>query len=150
MAMGRRQNKRIIFRKASVFAEYAVLIFIITAAIAGVHYFLKRSIQARVKDTSDEYLGHGQGLEWGSSMTFMQSSSRVQKNEQFGGNMQVSADSTMTQTTLTAPVPSIQGWSAMEHKGSALHVQDAPGAAAAPDYPDLEYKDWTDQGWPLH
>ncbi len=140
-------NDKVLFKKASVFAEYAILIFIIVAVIAGVTYFLKRSIQSNVKDASDEYLGTGQGLEWGSSIAFVSSTSNLEKSEEYGGNMQVHASSTVSQTSLQAPVPSIKGWSAMEHKGSALHVQDAPSAATAPDYPDLEYKKWEDQKW---
>jgi hypothetical protein len=148
-------NKKSIFKKANVFAEYAILIFLIVAVISGVSYFLKRSIQERVRMETLEHiegggLYSGHGLEWGSSITFSSSDSSLEKNEEFGGNMAVTAESQMGQTTLQAPVPSIKGWSVMEHKGSALSVQDAPTAAPAPSYPSLEYKDWQDQGWPLH
>lgn len=142
-------NKKSIFKKANVFAEYAILIFIIVAVISGVSYFLKRSIQARVQQETLEHiegggLYSGHGLEWGSSITFSRSESELEKNEEFGGNMAVTAQSEMGQATLQAPVPSIQGWSVMEHKGSTLSVQDAPSAATVPDYPSLEYKDWKD------
>ncbi|MFA5271134.1 MAG: hypothetical protein WC412_02185 [Candidatus Omnitrophota bacterium] len=145
-------NKKSFFKKANVFAEYAILISIIVAVISGVSYFLKRSIQERVRMETLEHiegggLYSGHGLEWGSSLTFSSSDSTLEKNEEFGGNAKVTAESQMGQTTLQAPVPSIQGWSVMEHKGSALSVQDAPSAAPAPDYPSLEYKDWNDKNW---
>jgi uncharacterized protein (UPF0333 family) len=152
MEMGKKPNKKVILKKASAFAEYAILIFIIVAVIGGVHYFMKRAIQSHVKDLTDKYIRSGggaahAGLEWGSSTTFSSSSSTLTKNEEFGGNMTITSQSNISQTTLQAPVPSIRGWSAMEHKGSALHVQDAPSAAVTPDYPDLEYKKWDDKDW---
>lgn len=148
-------SKKIIFKKATAFAEYAILIFIIVAVISGVSYFLKRSIQSRVEQETLEHLEggglySGHGLEWGSSITFSRGESTLEKNEEFGGNTTVTAESEMGQTSLQAPVPSIRGFSVMEHKGSAISVQDAPTAAPAPSYPSLEYKDWQDQGWPLH
>ncbi len=154
--MNSKANKTHLYiRRANVFAEYAILIFIIVAAVAGVTYFVKRSIQSNVKDMTDKYIRNAEstggaahaGLEWASSMSLTSNSSTLQKNEQFGGNMTVTSQSTVSQTTLQAPIPSIQGWSVMEHKGAVLHIQDAATPAVTPSYPSLEYKGWEDKNW---
>ena len=147
-------------RKANAILEYGILLFIVIGAVAGIHYFLKRHIQARVRrEARSEGLvqglsadpGPGQGLEWGSSITIIpRSKTTFDRHEEVGGDVTTRVVTESSQITLQAPVPSIRGWSAMEHKGSALHVQDAPTAAPTPDYPDLEYKDWEDQKWPKH
>jgi hypothetical protein len=150
-------------RKANVILEYGILLMIVVGAVAGVNTYLKRHIQARIVHEAEGDFpplvqglsvrggyGPGQGLEWASSMTIGGSSSTFTRNELPGENLRYTSGSSSSSTTLQAPVPSIQGWSVMEHKGSALHAQDAPSAATVPDYPDLEYKEWEDQGWPLH
>lgn len=148
-------------KKANALVEYGILLMIVVGAVAGINSYLKRHIQARIIDEADREglvqglsvrggSGPGQGLEWASSMTIGGSHSSTNRLESPGPDVIFSSQSTTTSFTGQTPVPSIKGWSAMEHKGSAISVQDSPSAPTVPDYPDLEYKDWNDQGWPFH
>ncbi|MCF7907285.1 MAG: hypothetical protein K9L86_00190 [Candidatus Omnitrophica bacterium] len=131
------------FRKTNAILEYGVVLVIVLGAMAGINAFLKRNIQRRVHDESDAWLGHGQGLEWEMSITHSDSSSNVNRDENMGANFDINAQTSSSSVTYSPPMPPY----IMEHKGSALHIQDAPSAAPLPDYPDLEYKDWEDREW---
>lgn len=137
-------------KAAYTMIEYGILIAVVVAFLIGVNNYIQRHIQARVKAESDRLLGHGQGLEWGSSVSISSSNTSIRRKEQPGGRAKVTSSAKTTQVTGQAPVPSIRGWSAMEHKGSAIHVQDAASGPTKPDYPDLEYKSWDDRGWPKY
>ena len=130
------------FRKANAILEYGLVIIIVLGAMAGINAFLRRNIQGRVKDESDLYLGHGQGLEWGMSITRSDSSSSVDRVEQLGADFNIEAKTKSSSVTYSPPMPP----RLMEHKGSISHVQEAVTKPPTPDYPELEYKDWTDIG----
>ncbi|MDD5070469.1 MAG: hypothetical protein PHV17_07040 [Candidatus Omnitrophica bacterium] len=122
-------------KRASAIAEYAILVFIVISFLSGVYYLLKRHVQARVKHESDVYLQKGFGLEWASRVTFSGASSDFDRYEQVGGDIVVDAESKSSSVTLTAPPPSLQGWSIMEHKSSSIHVQDPAMPPPQVDYP---------------
>ncbi|MDD5429893.1 MAG: hypothetical protein PHE97_04145 [Candidatus Omnitrophica bacterium] len=149
-------KRNVLYRKSNAILEYGIIIFVVVGALTGMHMYLQRHIQARIKDEARRtgfvlyQPGPGIGLEWGSSLTIYSSSSTSERTEEIGGKTNIDIDTSSSQTTLQAPVPSIKGFSVMEHKGSAISVQDAPSAAPLPDYPDLEYKEWDDQGWEMH
>lgn len=141
-------------KKANAVLEYGILIMIVVSAIAGIHYFLSRHIQTRVVAEARRTglvqglsadPGPGQGLEWASSLSYTRATSSTDRVETVGGGVVSTSRSDSSYITATAPPPSIRGWSLMEHKGEAIHVQDAPSAAPSLDYPDLEYKEWTDK-----
>jgi len=126
-------------RKANAILEYGVLIVIVVGAMAGINLYLKRHIQARLKRESDALLGHGQGLEWQASISYSTSSSDSREAESQGANFDINTQSQSGSVTYTPPTPPY----IMEHKGSALHVQDAATKPPEPDYPDLEYDKWS-------
>ncbi|MBD3246929.1 MAG: hypothetical protein GF333_08005 [Candidatus Omnitrophica bacterium] len=147
-------------KKANSVTEYAIVIFLAAVAFAGVFFFLKRHVQARVKAESDRYIGHGHGLEWETNrLTITNVDSRYHRHEQRGGDMVVSSDTDTDFTTLTAPVPSFRGFGPMMHKQSTLHVQDpalpAPsvggggGGGSAVDNPSHEGKQETHETEPV-
>ncbi len=128
--------------KANVILEYGVLLVIVLGAMAGINAYLKRHIQARVKHESDTYLGHGQGLEWEMYITHTDSDTSVDRKEDIGADFRIVSKSGSDSITITPPMPPY----IMEHKGSALHIQDAPSKPSAPDYPDLVYDKWDLEG----
>jgi len=147
-------NKR---RKANAILEYSVLMFIIVGFLVSIHYMVKRNVQARLKAESDHYLRHGQGLEWGSDITFSRSETDYERKEEAGGDVVIQSEVESNYLKLAAPPPSVPGKvpliggsSVMDHKQSVMHVQDVAGAPPLPQYPDLEYKDWQDQGGEWH
>lgn len=141
-------------KKANAILEYGILIVIVVSAIAGINYFLSRHIQTRVVAEARHTglvqglsadPGPGQGLEWASSLTFSHSTSSVDRSETIGGGVLSTSKTDGTYITASAPPPSLEGWSIMEHKGEAINAQDAPGAAPGITYPELEYKEWQDK-----
>lgn len=134
------------FRKANAILEYSIVFFIVISAVAGVNKYMQKHIKARIKSESDAKLGHGQGLEWASSISFSSSKSTYDRSEEFGAGVTSQSETQSSFVSASAPPPSIKGWSVMEHKGSAIHVQDAASGAPAPSYPGLDYQDWQDNG----
>lgn len=126
-----------VLKKGNVILEYSMIIVIVITAVYGVYYFLKRSIQAKIKIDSDEYIGHGQGLEWETnSLAFSNAETDYRRTETEGGGIAIRSEFDSSHTTLTAPVPSFQGYGPMMHKQAGLHVQDAVSAAPTPQNPE--------------
>lgn len=132
-------------KKANVILEYGILIFIVTSFLAGIYYFLNRHIQARVKAEADRENPHSltSSFIWEGTVTRSTQSTTHDRDEYVGGDTVVSSSVETTYVSASAPIPPNVPF-------ASLHVQDAASAAPAPDYPDLEYKGWDDQGWPLH
>jgi uncharacterized protein (UPF0333 family) len=122
-------------KEANAIIEYSIVIAIIVAAMAGIHHFLKRSIQARVKyeiDTISPY-GKGAGLEWEeNTLSWRDSNTNYHKIENFGGNFTVSAVTREQYTTLSLPMPPY----VMEHKNASRDVQDVAVSPPKIDMPD--------------
>jgi len=133
-------------KKANAILEYSIVFFIVVGLVAGVNKYLQKHIKARIKAESDTQLGTGQGLEWASSMSLSTSKSTFNREEEMGAGVTSKSNISSAYVSASAPPPSIKGWSVMEHKGSAVHVQDAASAAPAPSYPGLAYEDWQDNG----
>ncbi|MBU2103200.1 MAG: hypothetical protein ABH865_01370 [Candidatus Omnitrophota bacterium] len=123
-------------RKANALVEYSVVLMIVAGAVYGMFTELKRTVQMKIKKESDQYIGHGHGLEWnGESLSIITSNSDYQRREIPGGEIVTQANADMGSVVLTAPVPSFQGYSPMMHKQAGLHVQDAAQPAPKPDNP---------------
>lgn len=118
-------------RKSNALIEYGVLLVIVTAALFSMQYILSRHIKARIKQESDLKLGHGQGLEWSLSIGGGRSSMEYNKQESIGGNLESQAVSSSFSVTYMPPTPPY----VLEHKGSALHVQDAATMPPVDSYP---------------
>ncbi|MDD5194839.1 MAG: hypothetical protein PHQ96_04075 [Candidatus Omnitrophica bacterium] len=129
--------KEKLLRKANVILEYSMIIVIVISAVYGVYYFLKRSIQGKLKDESDQYIGHGQGLEWETNtLTITGVNSDYRRVETEGGGIAVNTEFEASHVALTAPVPSFRGYGPMMHKQAGVHVQDAVMPAPTPQNPE--------------
>lgn len=127
------------FRKSNAILEYGVVLIIVLGAMAGINAFLKRHVQARLKSESDALLSHGQGLEWEASISRTTSSSIVDRDETLGANFDITAHSESSSFTYSPPMPPY----IMEHKGSAMHVQDA--AMQPPQLNNPQHQEQSDE-----
>ena len=137
-------NKMKIFRKANVILEYGIVLFIVVGFMAGVNTYIQRALNSSLKGQTDRIMGKGVP---GYSLSFTTSTagSTLDKVEG-GGSYGVSDKYNGFSVTFTPPAPPYIN----EHKGSSLHAQDAASKPPEPDYPDLEYDGWDDQGWQLN
>lgn len=139
---------KFINRRANAILEYGIVLFIVISVGVGIQRYLRKHIHARVLAEAratglvqglSANPGPGQGLEWGSSATLSRSESSFKRQETPGGALEVRATSESSFVSGQAPPPSIKNWSVMEHKGEAIHIQDAPTSPPAPRYPRLLY-----------
>ena len=98
--------------------------------------FIKRTIQGRVKDLTDDYIGEqGSGLEpEGSSTRNSDSTYSYSLSEDQGGEMRVSSDARTN-------------WNLQIEQG-ASEVVDYAKKPPEMKHPDIEYIEW-DQHWNL-
>ncbi len=129
-------------KKSNAILEYGVILAVVVGAMAGISFYLKRHIQARVKNESDRLLGHGQGLEWEAKLSFNTAGTDTRRIEEKPANFEITHDSS---STVISYVPAQPPY-VMEHKGSSQHVQDAPMQPPNLDYPDQETHDYEDNG----
>jgi hypothetical protein len=123
------------FQKANAIIEYSIVIGLVVSVMAGMNYFLKRSVQARIKyemDTISHY-GKGSGLEWEeNTLTWRDSDSHFDRTETVGANSVANAQSHESYTTLSLPMPPY----VMEHKNASRDVQDTAVTPPKLDMPD--------------
>ena len=130
-------------KKANAILEYGLILFVAVSALIAMRPFIKRTIQARVKDLTDDYIGSG---EKGSSVDPPPRSGKTSKashrnfsadyifTEDYGGQMNVSSNSQ-------------SNWDSEETQG----VSDIIDYAKKPPeilYPNAEYIEWA-QKWNL-
>ena len=105
-------------KKANAILEYGILLFIVVGFLAGIHYYLKRNIQARIKHEVDTQLRRPMPFLWQSSVGFMKVETTWDKTEEVGGDITIDTNTKIRSTTLSAPPPPVM-------ITSGLHSQDA-------------------------
>jgi len=134
-------------KKTFSFFEYVIIIIIVGGALSGSYYFLKRFIQAYIRRESDTFLGvnfgseeskQTQGISW--------KNSRYNRLETDEGEKTAASDISDGSITYSAPIDSGR----KKQKGASRDIQDVAFPPPSVEYPDLEYKKWEDQKWPLH
>ncbi|MBN3040558.1 MAG: hypothetical protein JW867_05480 [Candidatus Omnitrophica bacterium] len=132
-------------KKANAIIEYAVVLLIVVTFLMGINTFLRRHIEARVKDESDRTLGHAIGLEWPEQLYIVGGSSgEFDRYDEAGGAVSRSSRNQDWSLTYSQPI----GQRIMKHKRASMHTQDAAKSPPTPNYPQLEHEDWYDKGWP--
>jgi len=134
-------------KKTFSFFEYATTLIIVVGALSGSYYFLKRLIQAHIKREANTFLGRVIGLEWPEqTQSISWQSTKYNRLETEQGQKATTSEVNFGSVTYSAPV----GSKIMKHKRASRDVPDSALSPPNVEYPELEYKDWEDKGWPLH
>ncbi|UCC95656.1 MAG: hypothetical protein JSW40_02625 [Candidatus Omnitrophota bacterium] len=105
--------------KASAIIEYSILLFIVVGFLAGIHYFLKRHVQARIRAETNRYVRRPMAFLWQSSVTTTTQDTEHDRRERVGGDVVVQATTRINQDTVAVSPPP------MGVPVASLHVQDA-------------------------
>lgn len=133
-------------QKSNAILEYGVVLTIVALFLIGINIFVRRQIEARVKHESDTQIGHALGLEWPEqTYTIGGTRSSYNRRDTVGGAVSRRTSNTDWSVTYSQPIPE----QLQKSKQASMHVQDSAKTPPSIDYPDLEYKDWQDQGWPI-
>lgn len=122
-------------KKANAIIEYSIVIIIVVAAIAGINYLLKRSIQAKIKDEIDTLSPHGRGfgLEWEeNTLNWRKAHTEFDRVEDIGANTVTQFKTRESFFTLSLPMPPY----VMEHHNASRDVQDVAVTPPQLDNPD--------------
>jgi len=114
-------------KRANAILEYGILLFIVVGFLSGIHYYLKRHIQARVKHEVDTQLRRPIPFLWQSSVTFSKVETTYDKGEEIGADIVVDSNTKIRRTTLSAPPPVMIA--------AGLHSQDAARPAPTQNNP---------------
>lgn len=132
--------------KSNAILEYGVVLAIAALFLIGINTFVRRHIEARVKHESDTEIGHALGLEWPEqTYTIGGTHSSYDRDDYYGGRVSRQTSQSDWSVTYSQPIPS----QISKHTQAAMHVQDAAKTPPSIDYPDLQYNDWNDLGWPI-
>ena len=138
-------------KKANAILEYGVILFVAVSAIIAMQPFLKRTIQARVKDLTDDYIASG---EKGTMIEPAPPGALVNVSVSGGANGEGSSSLTSSHTLsewhggeMNVDSSRDREWNSKTDQGVA-DIIDYAKKPPEMKHPDIEYIEW-DQRWNL-